>query len=816
MPILFGFLSTAIIICFSTITRPRSSAENIINKKLQHQEIVDTTSHVYYKSFGEFLNRIQTLKLPHGWKICPQTAADLVSIIKMDDVHMIPVFEIHVDRELFYTVRVFAWKLPADHHIYIEHGQSLQNVTLTNIVTILSNLKLCSGITTNSTESVKHIVQKNYIHDAADLSPTQQTEYNRSMSCHMLLNSDTCTPCSRLYNSENKRKQTASKRKADILLKPAKLKAPISLTSPERIKLTMQSFRAENKLLKKDIEQLKKEIQTSSVPITSGLNNDMKAVMSKALDENNVTPFMKFFWTEQQNYIQSNPTSVRYHPMIIRYCLALYAKSPSFYEDIRYNEKTGTGFLILPSQRRLRDYKNYIRPQRGFNKHIIHELNTKIKGFSDVEKLVVLLFDEIKIQENLVWDKHTGELIGYVDLGDVAINYATLQKVDELATHMLVFMIRSIVNPFKFTLANFATTGVTSTQLFPLFWKAVAVCEVECDLKVMAATCDGASPNRKFFRMHSRLSDQDNIDIDVTYKVKNLLSPNRSIYFISDPPHLIKTARNCLHNSGSGRHTRYMWNNGLHVLWSHITDIFYEDRECGLHLLPKLTYDHVKLSSYSVMNVRLAAQVLSSTVSQVILNFGPDDAAATSKFCSMMDSFFDIMNIRNPNEGLHKSKPFLVPFTSLDDYRFNWLKYEFLPYFQGWLQSINTRPGNFTSNARNNMFISWQTYEGIKITAHSVIELVQYLLSCGVSYVLTERFCQDPLENYFGRQRSIGSRKDNPSVRDFGYNDNSIRNQKIFRPLQGMYNTYNTFTTAYIFKQNQQILKLEINIVSNL
>ena len=25
--------------------------------------------------------------------------------------------------------------------------------------------------------------------------------------------------------------------------------------------------------------------------------------------------------------------------------------------------------------------------------------------------------DEMKIQENLVWDKHTRELIGYVDLG---------------------------------------------------------------------------------------------------------------------------------------------------------------------------------------------------------------------------------------------------------------------------------------------------------------------------------------------------------------------------------------------------------------
>ena len=50
------------------------------------------------------------------------------------------------------------------------------------------------------------------------------------------------------------------------------------------------------------------------------------------------------------------------------------------------------------------------------------------------------------------------------------------------------------------------------------------------------------------------------------------------------------------------------------------------------------------------------------------------------------------------------------------------------------------------------------------------------------SYVfLTERFSQDPLENYLGRQRYIGGRKDNPAIHDFGYDDNSIQNQ-VFRP----------------------------------
>ena len=228
--------------------------------------------------------------------------------------------------------------------------------------------------------------------------------------------------------------------------------------------------------------------------------------------------------------------------MIIRYCLALQAKSAAAYNKIRYDEKTGTGFVVLPSQRRLRDYKNYIRPKQGFNHEIINELKNKIKYFSDIERFMVILFDEMKIQENLVWSKHTGDLIGFVDLGDVNLNYATLQETNAIASHVLVFLLRSVVNPFKFSLANFATKNATASQIFPLFWKAVAICETQCAIKVVAAICDGASANRKFFRMLLGLTHDDglNADTDVVYRTISFFSEDkRYIYFISDPPHLL-------------------------------------------------------------------------------------------------------------------------------------------------------------------------------------------------------------------------------------------------------------------------------------
>ena len=113
----------------------------------------------------------------------------------------------------------------------------------------------------------------------------------------------------------------------------------------------------------------------------------------------------------------------------------------------------------------------------------------------------------MKIQENLVWDTHSGDLIGFVDLGDTNINYATLNKADQLATHVLVFLVRSIVNPFKYSFANFATTNVQAMQLFPLSWKAVGILELSRNLKVVATTSDGASSDRKFYRMHSNMTE---------------------------------------------------------------------------------------------------------------------------------------------------------------------------------------------------------------------------------------------------------------------------------------------------------------------
>ena len=125
---------------------------------------------------------------------------------------------------------------------------------------------------------------------------------------------------------------------------------------------------------------------------------------------------------------------------------------------------------------------------------------------------------------------------------------------------------------------------MTSGQLLPLFLEAVAILELSFNLWVIAVTSDGASPYRRFYRMHKNLH---NDNTDICFKTINLYARYRNIYFIGDAPHLMKTVRNCSQNSDGGKHSQYMWNDEKYLLWEHIVKIYHEDSENGLKILQK-------------------------------------------------------------------------------------------------------------------------------------------------------------------------------------------------------------------------------------
>ena len=75
-------------------------------------------------------------------------------------------------------------------------------------------------------------------------------------------------------------------------------------------------------------------------------------------------------------------------------------------------------FLNCQANEVFRDYRHFVKPKPDFNEPVIDELVGLIKPYSNPQRYIVLLFDEMKIRWNLVFDKNTLQLIDFTDLRD--------------------------------------------------------------------------------------------------------------------------------------------------------------------------------------------------------------------------------------------------------------------------------------------------------------------------------------------------------------------------------------------------------------
>lgn len=171
-------------------------------------------------------------------------------------------------------------------------------------------------------------------------------------------------------------------------------------------------------------------------------------------------------------------------------------------------------------------------------------------NLANYEKIVCLIGDEMHVREDLVYNKFSGELTGFINLGDMN---TSLQKLEEeiltcagekatptLATTVFVLMVRGLIRPFKFP---YATFPAKADQLLPIYMEALFHLE-RCGFQVVALTLDGYSANR---RLMALLSDSNNLSSSIIkHKSMNPFSQegDRYVFFFSDPPHLLKTIRN--------------------------------------------------------------------------------------------------------------------------------------------------------------------------------------------------------------------------------------------------------------------------------
>ena len=380
-----------------------------------------------------------------------------------------------------------------------------------------------------------------------------------------------------------------------------------------------------------------------SVPVDSILRKDLKTVFSEHQEEIQ-DELTQLFWKEQAKAFKKQERGMRWHPTMIRLALLLHSRGPGAYNTLR-----DTGILKLPGESTLRDYTNYITPQTGFNLDVVEELRQQAEKLSDNERFVTLMHDEMSVKQDLVWDSKTVQLVGFVNLHQ----WQQRPDFNNIATHVLVFYVVGVNSSLNYSLGYFGSKSATSDQIYPPFWQAVGILEQTCKLKVTASTSDKASPNQRLYQIHGQPDH-------ICNKTINFYAPDREIFFFSDVPHLIKTVRNNLFRSSPGK-TMLLWNNRKELLWSHIRRVYNEDVE--LRRKQKLTYHHMNLTNHALMNVKLAAQVLSFSVGSVLQKPGYEECQETARLYLEINYFFDYLNTRSYDEAHEKRNANLAPYT---------------------------------------------------------------------------------------------------------------------------------------------------------
>ena len=319
----------------------------------------------------------------------------------------------------------------------------------------------------------------------------------------------------------------------------------------------LKRLRDENKKAKLYINRLKKKIDAATakdgVELDIEMSNDLEAIMTTKMQQiHSAYPegsFLRLFWDQQQTALSlKDSRSMKWHPLVIKWCLYLRHLSGKGYELLRKS-----GCLKLPSQRTLRDYTHYTSTTIGFSAETDRDLFDAAFLSNDLNRYLFLIMDEVHIKNDLVYDKHNGSLIGFVNLGDTNNKLLQFENAmcgkesqEDVASTMLVFMVRGIFYKLNYPYAQFSCKDLSGDLMFDLVWEAVSRLE-RMGFRVLGVTCDGASPNRRLWKLHSQKDE-------MIYKVPNIFAPegSRYLYFISDPPHLLKTIRNSW--SSSNRH----------------------------------------------------------------------------------------------------------------------------------------------------------------------------------------------------------------------------------------------------------------------
>ena len=298
----------------------------------------------------------------------------------------------------------------------------------------------------------------------------------------------------------------------------------------------------------------------------------------------------------------------------------------------------------------------------------------------------------------------------------------------------------------------------------------------ENKLIVRVVISDMGTANQKMWLDAGILSNRTSLVNFIIHPSNPLLK----IFFMADPPHLLKSIRNCLLNNDiilpTIEETEHL--KSKLVSLNHLKLVNQFQKTSNLKLLPGNTDDFFNLSNYKKMRVDMAAKLLSHSAASALyfmnsIGAAPLEVTTTAFFCDKVNEWFDILN----NRTAHKFKK-----TTLEN------EISIIKNMSNLIKNIS-----FSDNKK------WKPIQkGIILTNETIMNLYSELTLDKIDF-LFGRMNQDCIENLFSQIRSKSD--SNPSALKFKINLKLVTISNYLK--LSVKTNYNTDDSIYLLNMLQ-------------
>ncbi|CAI6353718.1 unnamed protein product [Macrosiphum euphorbiae] len=497
----------------------------------------------------------------------------------------------------------------------------------------------------------------------------------------------------------------------------------------------------------KESERVQAELKQIIINLNQQIANESNNTLDTCLEtcKKYLSPTLFMIVKSQIRNKERNFRGFRYSNEIKQLALSIYFLGPRVY-NLLHNP------LSLPTSRTLRRVTSKYEIDPGLNDFLFNFVSFKISSFKPEALDCVLCADEMALKTNLFYNVSKDKIIGFHE--------SNSRRKYEPAKYALVLMLRGINENWKQPIAYFhVSSSCTGTDLKDIIMSTI--CRLQnIKLNIKAFITDQGTNFVSFSKSFYVSPNKPYFEVD-----------GKQIFYIFDPPHLLKSTRNMFfkHN--------FLINDSI-VTKAHIDSFYNYDSENNLRLAPKLKHAHIHPGPFEKMRVYLAAQIFSNSVASgmsTTLTSGilPPSAQYTIDFISDMDKLFDIFNsYKAPN-----LKEFNKPFKNTES-QINHLN-KMAEVFRN-MKVVNKLNGSNITNRMN--FIN-----GWLITISS-LKMLWYSLNPtkNPNYVLYTRCLnQDCLENLFCYFRQQHGNNLNPTPIEFSRSFKKIFCANYFKHSPG-------------------------------